>query len=149
MIMTNLPRGDTWDSDLDGDIPSRSKTRWNGRTVEVTARLIPRYFWSTASIDVFLDGECILRTGGRMKMIGSSEAEFHHDGALHVMKLTWGRAHGLSFPYQLWIDGAKVLVSNVPIANKVLIVVPGLVLIVVPGLVLTSPLWVAYLLSFF
>jgi hypothetical protein len=26
--------------------------------------------------------------------------------------------------------------------------VPGLVLIVVPGLVLTSPLWVAYLLSF-
>jgi hypothetical protein len=129
MIMTNLPRGDTWDSDLDGDIPSRSKTRWNGRTV-------------------FLDGECILRTGGQMKMIGSSEAEFHHDGALHVMKLTWGRAHGLSFPYQLWIDGAKVLVSNVPIANKVLIVVPGLVLIVVPGLVLTSPLWVAYLLSF-
>jgi hypothetical protein len=140
MIMANSPRGGTWDSELDVDIPSRSKTRWNGRTVEVTARLIPRYFWSTASINVFLDGECILRTGGQMKMIGSSEAEFHHDGALHAVKLSWGQAHRLSFPYQLWIDGAKVLVSDVPVANPLLFVMPGLLL--------TSPLWVAYLLSF-
>jgi hypothetical protein len=138
--MANPPRGDTWDSELDGDIPSRAKTRWNGRSVEVTARLISRYFWSTASIDVFLDGECILRTGGQLKTIGSSEAEFHHDGSLHVVKLSWGQARGLSFPYQLWIDGSKVLVSRVPVANPVLIVMPGLVL--------TSPLWVAYLLSF-
>jgi hypothetical protein len=140
MIMANVPRGDIWDSELDGDIPSRSKTRWNGRTVEVTAHLIPRYFWSTASIDVFLDGECILQTGGQLKTIGSSEAEFHHDGSVHAVKLTWGSAHHLSFPYQLWIDGAKVLVSDVPVANPVLIVMPGLVL--------TSPLWVTYLLSF-
>jgi hypothetical protein len=140
MIMVNAPRGDTWDSELDGDMPSRSKPRWNGRTVEVTARLIPRYLWSTASIDVFLDGECILQTGGQMRIIGLSEAEFHHDGALHAVKLSWGQAHRLSFPYQLWIDGAKVLVSDVPVANPLLFVMPGLLL--------TSPLWVAYLLSF-
>jgi hypothetical protein len=140
MIMANLPRGDTWDSELDGDIPSRAKTRWNGRAVEVTARLISRYLWSTASIDVFLDGECILRTGGQMKTIGSSEDEFYHDGSVHAVKLTWGAPQQLSFPFQLWIDGAKVMVSDVAVANPMLIAVPGLVL--------TSPLWVTYLLSF-
>ena len=33
--------------------------QWHGSTVEVTARLIPRFLWTTASIDVFIDGECV------------------------------------------------------------------------------------------
>lgn len=139
MIMANIPQGGIWDDELDGDRPSRSKTRWNGRTVEVTARLVPRYLWTTASIDVFLDGECILRTGGQMKAIGFSEAGFHHDGSVHVARLSWGSAHQLSFPFQLWIDGAKVMVSDVAVANPVLFLMPALVL--------TSPVWASLLLS--
>ncbi len=137
--MANLPRGEIWDPELDGEIPAQTKTRWNGRTVEVTARIIPRYLWTTASIDVFLDRECILRTGGQKKAVGSSEAEFHYDGSVHTVKLSWGMAHHLSFPYELWIDGAKILVSDVTVANPLLIVMPVLVL--------TSPVWVSVLLS--
>ena len=45
--------------ELDDEVGEK-KTQWNGSAVEVTAHLVPRFLWSTASIDVFLDGRCIL-----------------------------------------------------------------------------------------
>ena len=92
--------------------------QWHGSTVEVTARLIPRFLWTTASIDVFIDGECVLRTGGQLKIIGSSSTEFFHRGRVHQVELSWGMGSLEGFPYQLWIDGSKVAVSRVLIQNR-------------------------------
>ncbi len=125
--MVNFPRDDPQDFDLDDTVPT-AKTRWHGSRVEVTARLVPRYLWTTASIDVYLDGLCILRTGGQMKIIGSSSAEFHHDGSAHPVDLCWGVAFHNRFPYELRIDGAKVAVSEVAVENAWLVVVPLLAL---------------------
>jgi hypothetical protein len=141
--MVNLPRELPQDSDFNDAVPG-AKTRWHGSTIEVTARIVPRYLWTTASIDVFLDGRCILRTGGQMRIIGSSSAEFHHDGSVHTAELSWENVHDRGFirpgfPYQLRIDGTKVAVAEVAVEN------PGLILI--PLLVLVSPILLALLLS--
>ncbi len=32
---------------------------WGDKAIEVRARLVPRFLWTTASIDVFLDGNVI------------------------------------------------------------------------------------------
>jgi hypothetical protein len=145
--MAHLPRDDLRDFDLDGGLTG-PKIRWHGGTVEVTARLVPRYLWTTASIDVFLDGRCILRTGGQMKMTGSSSAEFRHDGAVHTVELSWDHVRqrgfpGHGFPYQLRIDGAKVAAWEVPVHNAGLLFVPTL------ALVLLYPFLLALLLSRF
>jgi hypothetical protein len=139
--MGSYPRDETLDFGFDDPVP-KAKTHWHGSTIEVTARLIPRYLWTTASIDVFLDGRCILRTGGQMKTIGSSSAEFHHDGAVHIVELSWDRVQpqGLtrhSFPYQLSIDGAKLAASEVAVDNAGLIVIP---LFLMSSLLLTGVL---------
>jgi hypothetical protein len=143
--MVDLLRYDPQDSEF-GELVPMAKTRWHGATVEVTARLVPRYLWTTSSIDVFLDGRCILRTGGQMKVIGSSSAEFQHDGATHTVELSWGRVQqrGLircCFPYDLTIDGAKVAASEVPVENSGLLVIPllALVAIFVFGLLMSHP----------
>jgi len=51
--------------------------RWQDSAVDVQARLDPRFLWSTASIDVFLDEECIFRTGGQLKATGSLFCDVH------------------------------------------------------------------------
>ena len=109
--------------DFGDEIPA-AKIRWHDCTVEVKARLVPRYLWTTASIDVFLDGRCIVQTGGQMKFTGSSSAEFEHDGESHLVELSWGRARGIEFPYVLTIDNAKVALSDVPVkhARPVLVI---------------------------
>jgi hypothetical protein len=143
--MVDLLQYDPHDSEFD-DVVSTPKTRWHGCTVEVTARLVPRYLWTTSSIDVFLDGRCILRTGGQMKVTGSSSAEFQHDGATHTVAISWGRVQqrGLirrRFPYDLTIDGAKVAASEVPVENSGLLVIPLLALaaLFVFGLLMSHP----------
>jgi hypothetical protein len=130
--MAYSPRDDDRGFEFDDAMPG-AKTRWHGSTVEVTARLVPRYLWSTASIDVFLDGRCILRTGGQMRAVGSSSAEFDHDGEAHTVEVSWGRAQPRGFtrhcfPYDLTIDGAKVAASEVPVENSGLLVIPLLAL---------------------
>jgi hypothetical protein len=127
-IMVDLLRDDPRDFELDDGAPT-AKIRWHGSTVEVTARLVPRYLWTTSSIDVFLDGRCILRTGGQMKVIGSSSAEFQHDGAVHTVELFWDRVQPRGvvrhcFPYQLTIDGAKVAAAEVAVENAGLLLIP-------------------------
>src|ERR1700691_4993838 len=91
---------------------------WQGSKVEVRARLVPRYFWNTASIDVCLDGQQILRTGGQLRLKGSCSTSFTHANRTHIVILSWGYS-GLtfSFPYELRIDGASVATSRVRIQN--------------------------------
>ena len=122
----------TWDAQPDfefGDEILPAKIRWHGSEVLVKARLVPRYGWTTASIDVFLDGRCIVRTGGQTKVTGSSWAVFDHDGSRHFVELSWGMARGLEFPYVLRINDAKVALSEVPVENPGLSVIPALIVI--------------------
>ena len=91
--------------------------QWQDSRVEVQARLIPRFLWCTASIDVFLAGQCILRTGGQLKFTGSHSAVFTHAGDSHKAELSWGAGWLFSFPYQLRIDGVDVAASRVPVRN--------------------------------
>ncbi len=138
--LPNDPR----DLDFDDAVPA-TKTYWHGSAVVVTARLVPRYLWLTASIDVFLDGRCILRTGGQMKSVGPSSAEFDHDGRSHTVELSWGRPRPRGFlrhcfPYDLTINGAKVAASEVPVENPALLVIPLLALasLFISGLLLSA-----------
>jgi hypothetical protein len=90
---------------------------WRGRSVEVTARLIPRYLWTTASIDVYIDSECVLRTGGQMKSVGTATDEFYASGSIHTVELTWGRPGIGSFPVTIAIDDEFVADSRVCVEN--------------------------------
>jgi hypothetical protein len=119
--MSNLEWEGLTDPAFNDEI-GQPKLLWEGSTVEVRARIVPRFLWTTASIDVYLDGRCILKTGGQMKAVGSTLAEFYHGGAAHTAALSWGQArmsHSLSltFPYQLFFDGAKIIVSDVSVEN--------------------------------
>ena len=78
--MSNVEWDGLADPDFNDDV-GQPKLLWEGSAVEVRARVVPRYLWTTTSIDVFVDGRCILKTGGQMKAVGSSFAEFHHGGA--------------------------------------------------------------------
>jgi len=92
--------------------------KWRDSTVEVQARLVPRWLWTTASIDVLVDGRTILRTGGQMKFTGSHSTQFTHSGATHAAELCWGAGGvSLSIPYQLRLDGVAVSDSQVPVRN--------------------------------
>jgi len=109
-------------------------TQWNGSRLGVKAKLVPRYLWQTASIDVFLDEQCILRTGGKFKFVGSHASEFEHRGTTHNAVLTWGFAGLRSFPFRLTLDGqaileSRVYMSNWPIALWPLVVFAGILLL--------------------
>jgi hypothetical protein len=94
-----------------------ASVRWNGKAVSVISTLIPRFLWQTASIDVFVDGECILRTGGQFRLTGSHASEFTHSGHKHRAFLSWGYASVRSFPITLAIDDKPVLESRVYTSN--------------------------------
>jgi hypothetical protein len=90
---------------------------WRGRTVEVTGRVIPRFLWMTASIDVYIDSECVLQTGGQLKSVGASRAEFYDSGSSHEIMLEWDRPGLGSFPITITIDGELVAESRVFVEN--------------------------------
>jgi hypothetical protein len=93
------------------------QTVWNGSKLTVTSTLLPRAMWFTASIDVFLDGNCVLRTGGRLETTGTQTAQFVHSGKNHEVSLTWGRPSLTSFPIEIHMDGQSVLRSRVFTGN--------------------------------
>lgn len=101
---------------------------WNSTAVEVTARMIPRYAWTTASIDVAIGGNTILETGGVLKVVGAHVGPFEFHGVKHSVEITWGEATLRSFPFRLFIDGFPLLASSVPIANWWLALWPWAVL---------------------
>lgn len=103
---------------------------WNGSRIAVTSTLLPKILWQTASIDVFLDEECILKTGGQMKLTSSHSADFSHGGQEHKMTLTWGKASLRSFPVEIQIDGQSILSSRVYTRNWTLSLWPFIVVVV-------------------
>jgi hypothetical protein len=108
---------------------------WHGKVVRVQAIYIPRFLWTTASIDVFLDDRCVFRTGGQLKSIGSHSASFSDGGSDHQMELTWGRSRNFRFPYQLRIDGVLVQESQVQVENQHMILIPALMIMALVALV--------------
>jgi hypothetical protein len=106
---------------------------WQGGAIEVQARLVPRWLWCTASIEVLLDGRCILETGGSLKAAGSREVMFAHAGSRHTAKLSWGWGFLRSLPYKLRLDGAAVSEARVQVRNWPMVVVFPLVLVAAWG----------------
>jgi hypothetical protein len=111
---------------------------WQGKAVLVRSNYIPRFLWTTASIDVFLDDRCVFRTGGQLKTVGSHSASFSDGGSDHQMELTWGRSRDFRFPYQLRIDGVLVKESQVQVENQHMIMIPALMIIALMALVVLA-----------
>lgn len=86
----------------------------------MTARFVPRFLWTTASIDVYLDNVCVLQTGGQMKLNGYYSSNFTHLGQTHVAVLSWGTGVFMSFPYALVIDGIPIRQGRVRVRNWIL-----------------------------
>jgi hypothetical protein len=91
---------------------------------------------------VYLADECILRTGGVLKMTGSHRNSFIHNNESHTAEITWGYARGLSLPYQLYLDGqeivnAKIVPRNWPAAF--IPVVAFLVVLIAGAFVFSRP----------
>jgi hypothetical protein len=102
---------------------------WQDKVVRVRARLVPRFLWTTASIDIFLGEKCILRTGGQLKMTGSHSSTFADGNSEHQAVLTWGRVHQHRFPYQLQIDGINLDNAHVGVENWRMGYIPSILLI--------------------
>jgi hypothetical protein len=97
---------------------------WKGVAVLVTSRLISRYVWMSASIDVWVNANRVLRSGGALRFIGNHTEAFHLGDAIHEVKLTWGTGWLRSFPFKLEIDGTVVAESRVVTENWWLIFWP-------------------------
>ncbi len=98
---------------------------WRGKTVKVRAHLVPRFLFSSASIDVYLNGECVFRTGGKINPTGSHSAAVRIGGSGHQIEVAWGRSRNFCFPYQLRIDGELVTESEVQVENQPLMIIPA------------------------
>jgi hypothetical protein len=95
--------------------------QWRGALVEVQARPVARYLWMTVSIDVLVDGEAVLQTGGQAKLLGNYRRRFWYDGGEHTAELSWGMAAAGAFPFMLRLDGEVVLASEVPVEHWLLL----------------------------
>lgn len=112
--------------------------RWQNGDITVTLEFVPRYFYLTASANVYLDDFCLLKTGGVMRSAGANRASFRYGGEDHVVELSWRvPPRGLDLSYQLSIDGQLVADSTVRPRNAILMLLPiaGIIAIVV-GLIL-------------
>ena len=96
---------------------SRPPVLWNNCTVTVRAHSVPRLLFTSASIDVYLDGDCILRSGGKASLTGGCTEPFTHAGAQHQVDLRWGHSRWYRFPYEVRIDGQLVDQGVVPVEN--------------------------------
>ena len=94
-----------------------SAMSWRGSRIELKARLVPRYLWQTASIDVSLDGHELLGTGGVYRFVGTHAAEFVHAGSAHTASLSWGRGSLRSFPVKLALDDDIIFDGKVELLN--------------------------------
>jgi hypothetical protein len=103
--------------------------KWQGKAVRVQARYVPRFLWTTASIDVLLGDQCILRTGGQLKLTGSYSTAFSDGGSEHQIELSWGHSSNFCFPYQLRIDGVTVDDSHVQVENRYMIGIPAIIIV--------------------
>ena len=114
---------------------------WQGKTVRVRARYVPRFLWTTASIDVLLGDQCILRTGGQLKLTGAHATSFSDGGSAHQIELSWGQSRNFRFPYQLRIDGVTVGDAQVQVENRRMISVPALIVVALLVLFVSLVFW--------
>ena len=101
---------------------------WRDKIIRVEASSVPRFLWATASIDVFLGEQCILRTGGQPALKGSYSTVFQDGGTEHQAELSWGYIRQHQFPYKLHIDGALIVESQVFVRNWQLGFIPVLII---------------------
>jgi hypothetical protein len=73
--------------------------------------------WTTASIDVSVDGKTVLQTGGVPEVTGKVSKQFEYDQRMYTATISWTRGALRSFPFTLAIDDAVILHSRVPISN--------------------------------
>ena len=92
-------------------------TTWNGVPLRITCRLVPRWAFTTASIDVYLDDRPTLRTGGVFKIVGSQVEQFEFAGERHELSVSWGKASPRHFPVTVSVDGIALANRKVPIEN--------------------------------
>ena len=90
---------------------------WNGLPVAVSARLVPRFAWQTASIDLVIGEQVVMRTGGVFKFVGQVVGSFEARGSSHQATLEWGRGTLRSFPYRLAVDGVPLRRGRVNVDN--------------------------------
>lgn len=91
--------------------------KWNENPVAVTARFMPRFLWTTASIDIFVGSQCVIRTGGQMKFTGQAIAQFEHGGTNHSVRIRWGWSKIRSFPIKVEIDEQQIAETNAVVTN--------------------------------
>jgi hypothetical protein len=114
---------------------------WRGKAVQVRAISVPRYLWTSASIDVYLDGERVFRTGGKINPTGGHAETVRIGGAEHRMEVTWGLSRGFKFPYQLKIDGELVVNSVVKVENGAMIFIPSTLIVLVIFSIIGVVIW--------
>ena len=90
---------------------------WNGLSLRLASRLVPRFAWQTASIELAIDDMTVLQTGGAFKFVGAVVQSFEVQGALHEARLEWGRGTLKSFPCKVTIDGLDAWSGRVRVGN--------------------------------
>jgi hypothetical protein len=104
--------------------------RLTDHDLKVTARAIPRYFWLTVSIDVYLEQVCVLRTGGQLKRTGTQRNAFIYNQERHEIELSWTPARLRFWPYRLSIDDELIITSKVYVTNWPLQFIPVIAVLV-------------------
>jgi hypothetical protein len=112
--------------------------RWHGSKLEVRAGPVPRYLWTTVSIDVLLDGEPILRTGEEASLLGCCRSKFRRQGESHKAELSWGKMAAGAFPFILRIDGEVVLASEVSVDHWKIVLVGWIAVLIVALLAIVA-----------
>ena len=107
-----------------------NSVHWEGCDLAVKAEYVPRYLYTTASINVHVNANCILRTGGVWRLWGKQGADFVHNEKKHHAELSW-RSGRSEFEYELTIDGQRVLKSVVTPRNFLMPLIPIALLLAV------------------
>jgi len=98
------------------------KALWKQHTITTKAYSLAKLAWVVASIDVLLDDEPILKTGGQFRFRGSCLETFTDEDETHVVELSYGMSFwGTSFPYSVKIDDKEVANGRVKVENWYLI----------------------------
>jgi len=90
---------------------------WQGQPVSVSCHMVSRYAWTSATIDVAVGEQVVLRTGGAAKVTGRHAETFEFRGTRHTAELSWGVSLWYAFPFSLTIDGTEIVKSRVSISN--------------------------------
>jgi len=87
---------------------------WHGHRIVVEAYKLARRAWITTSIDVLVDGNPVLKSGGKVQLTGTCSEIFRQQDGDHSVDLSWGNSFwGASFPVTLTIDGVEICSGRV------------------------------------